>query len=170
MVLSLFHKIIAPGFFSFFAALLGGGRSPLTHFSDYASLCPCFPMLSQLMLFLSSPVSISFASKLQSAFVTLRDGNAGVWCLYARRYYNIIVHVMKSSLAPQSSWRVQFSVIAGKLNMAVSLPFQWGPSHIERRGGRESRWKGVCVLKHTNQHTQTNNHPKLSLLIKVFHT
>lgn len=43
MVLSLFHKITAPGLLLFFfAALLGGGRSPLTHFSDYASLMSLF--------------------------------------------------------------------------------------------------------------------------------
>lgn len=120
------------------------------------------------MLFLSSPVSISFASELQSAFVTLWDGNAGVWCLYARRYYNIIVRVMKSSLAPQSSWRVQFSVIAGKLNMAVSLPFQWGPSHIERRGGRVEMQRRARSKTHKPTHTDKQS-SKWTLLIKVFH-
>lgn len=52
-------------------------------------LCPYFPQLRWLMLFLSSPFSIYFASELQSAFVTSLDENVGVRCLYVRDvHYN----------------------------------------------------------------------------------
>lgn len=163
MVLSLFHKIIALSFF--FAALLGGGRSPLTHFSDYASLMSLFSQTQRAnAVFVLSCVDFFCQRASESVCHATRQ---------KRRCMVFVCAVCASVLLHYSACDEKLSRSAVLLESSIfcycreikhgcQLAFPMRSITFWAEGVRKVKMHAGArrhVLKHTNQYTETNNHP-----------